>query len=53
MIKIDSEINNALEHMDDTFQVLPIRNTVLFPSVLMPVAVARKNSLKLVKEAHK
>lgn len=35
------------------YEVLPIRNTVLFPGVLMPVAVSRKSSLKLVKAAHR
>lgn len=35
------------------YEVLPVRNTVLFPGVLMPVAVSRKTSLKLIKAAHK
>ena len=35
------------------YEVLPVRNTVLFPGVLIPVAVARKTSLKLIKTAHK
>lgn len=33
--------------------VLPIKNTVLFPGCLIPVAVSRKSSLKLVKAAYK
>lgn len=35
------------------FEVLPIKKTVLFPGVMMPVAVSRKNSLKLVNAAFK
>ncbi|MBR1878141.1 MAG: endopeptidase La [Paludibacteraceae bacterium] len=35
------------------YEVLPVRNTVLFPGVLIPVAVSRKSSLKLIKAAHK
>ena len=33
------------------FFVLPIRNTVIFPGVLIPVTIARKNSISLVKYA--
>ncbi len=38
---------------DRDYEVLPIRNTVLFPSVLLPVAVGRAKSLKLVRATHK
>ena len=31
--------------------VLPIRNTVIFPGVLIPVTIARKNSIELVNFA--
>lgn len=37
----------------DILDVLPLRNMVLFPGVLMPVAVGRPKSLKLVKSAYK
>ena len=33
--------------------VLPIKNTVLFPGVLLPIAVSKKSSLKLIKAANK
>ena len=33
--------------------MLPIKNTVLFPSVLLPIAVSKKSSLKLIKAANK
>ena len=35
------------------YEVLPIKNTVLFPGVLLPIAVSKKNSLKLIKSADK
>ena len=35
------------------YEVLPIKNTVLFPGVLLPIAVSRKSSLKLIKAANK
>lgn len=36
-----------------TLPILPLRNMVLFPGVVMPVAVGRKSSLRLVKTAEK
>lgn len=33
--------------------ILPIRNTVLFPGVVLPITVGRSKSIKLVKKAHK
>ena len=34
-------------------EVLPIKKTVLFPGIMMPVAVSSKNSLKLVRAAER
>ena len=39
--------------MDATLPILPLRNMVLFPGVVMPVAVGRKSSLRLAKAADK
>lgn len=33
--------------------ILPIRNTVLFPGVVLPITVGRDKSIKLIQEAHK
>ncbi len=33
--------------------ILPIRNTVLFPGVVLPITVGRDKSIKLVQEAYK
>ena len=35
------------------YEVLPIRNNVVFPGVMMPIAINKKSSLKLVKNAEK
>ena len=37
--------------MDEVVPVLPLRNMVLFPTVVMPVTVGRKSSLKLIQNA--
>ena len=41
------------KRVEPYFDVLPIKNTVLFPDVLMPIAVSKKSSLKFIKAANK
>src|SRR5699024_6808631 len=36
----------------DELPVLPLKNTVLFPGVVVPITVGRDRSLELVKEAY-
>lgn len=33
--------------------ILPLRNTVLFPGVVLPITVGRESSLKLIREVHR
>lgn len=37
---------------NDTLPLLALRNMILFPSVVMPVSVGRKKSLRLIREAY-
>jgi len=37
----------------DTLPILPLRNTVLFPGVILPISVGRNKSLKLIREIYK
>lgn len=39
--------------VDDSLPVLPLRNMVLFPGVVLPISVGRESSLKLVNDAYK
>lgn len=41
------------EEIDKCLPILPLRNMVLFPGVVLPVAVGRKSSLRLIDEAYK
>ena len=41
------------EQVNPYYDVLPIKNKVMFPGVLIPIAVSKKNSLKLIKAANK
>jgi ATP-dependent Lon protease len=40
------------EEIPEQVPILPIRNTVLFPGVVIPITVGRKKSIKLVKNAY-
>ena len=42
------EENYTINQEQPYFEVLPIKNTVLFPGVLLPIAVSKKSSLKLI-----
>src|SRR3990172_5787187 len=48
----DEEQLNA-EKTPDEFPILPLRNTVLFPGVVIPITVGRDKSIKLIKDAYK
>ena len=39
--------------LPDELSILPIRNAVLFPGVVMPITVGRIKSIKLVKKAYR
>ena len=41
------------EEIDKCLPVLPLRNMVLFPGVVLPVAIGRKSSLRLIDHAYK
>ena len=41
------------EQTPDVLPILPLRNTVLFPGVVIPITVGRDKSIKLIKEAYK
>lgn len=41
------------EELPDSLPILPLRNTVLFPGVVIPITVGRDKSIRLVKDAYK
>ena len=47
----DEELMNN-EQLPDIVSVLPLRNTVLFPGVVIPITVGRDKSIKLIKDAY-
>ena len=46
----EEQMNN--EQMPEIVSVLPLRNTVLFPGVVIPITVGRDKSIKLIKDAY-
>lgn len=47
----EEQMNN--EETPPVLPILPIRNTVLFPGVVLPITVARDKSIKLIQDAYK
>ncbi len=41
------------EILPDSLPILPLRNTVLFPGVVIPITVGRDKSISLIKDAYK
>jgi ATP-dependent Lon protease len=47
----EEEMNN--EQLPDVLSILPLRNTVLFPGVVIPITVGRDKSIKLIRDANR
>ena len=41
------------KEMPDVLPILPLKNTVLFSGIIVPISVGRKKSLKLIKSVYK
>jgi len=46
----EEEMNN--EVLPETLAILPLRNTVLFPGVVIPITAGRDKSIKLINDAN-
>ena len=46
----EEEMNN--EELPDSLPILPLRNTVLFPGVVIPISAGRDKSIKLINDAN-
>ncbi len=49
----EDEQNVSAFEVPDILPILPLRNTVLFPGVIIPISIGREKSLKLIKEVQK
>lgn len=52
LLSNDDEAQINAEKTPNELPLLPLRNTVLFPGVIIPITVGRDKSIKLIKEAY-
>lgn len=48
----DDDDSKPEDNFREILPILPLRNTILFPGVVIPITVGRAKSLKLVREAY-
>ncbi|MGC9150799.1 MAG: endopeptidase La [Microbacter sp.] len=48
-----NDAENMTFQSDELFPVLPLRNMVMLPNIVLPIAVSRNKSLRLVREVYK
>lgn len=53
VIADEKELLNEDITIPDTVPILTLRNTVLFPGVIIPINIGRKKSLQLIQDANK
>ena len=52
LLSADDEEQMNSESIPEELPILPLRNTVLFPGVVIPITVGRDKSIKLIKDAY-
>lgn len=53
LIPADEDVREFADDESIELPILALRNTVLFPGVVIPITVGRKKSIKLVRKAYK
>jgi len=53
LLSQEDEDNMKNQVIPDVLPILPLRNTVLFPGVVIPITVGRDKSIQLIKDANK
>jgi ATP-dependent Lon protease len=52
MINPEQDSDLKVDDLPEELSILPIKNTVLFPGVVIPITVGRQKSIRLVKKAY-
>jgi len=52
LLTAEDEEQMNQDELPEELSILPLRNTVLFPGVVIPITVGRDKSIRLVKEAY-
>lgn len=53
LLSLEDEEHINSQELPAELPILPLRNTVLFPGVIIPITVGRDKSITLIKEAYK
>ena len=53
ILSVDEDDSTRKENLPPVLPILPLRNNVLFPGVVIPISVGRERSIKAVKKAFK
>ncbi|MFH1320553.1 MAG: endopeptidase La [Bacteroidota bacterium] len=52
ILSTEDEMQLSSEKIPDIISILPLRNTVLFPGVVIPITIGRDKSIKLIDDAY-
>ncbi len=52
LINPEQDMDIKPEDLPEELSILPIKNTVLFPGVVIPITVTRQKSIRLIKKAY-
>src|SRR5690554_6330755 len=53
LMSMEDEDAMEKENLPETLPILPLRNTVLFPGVVIPITAGRDKSIRLINESNK
>ncbi len=53
LLSPEEEEQMTAEELPELLPILPLKNTVLFPGVVIPITINRDKSIKLIKEVYK
>ena len=53
LLSQEDEDEMSAAELPEILSILPLRNTVLFPGVVIPITVGRDKSIKLIKDSYK
>ncbi len=53
LLSAEDEEQMNKENLSEVLPILPLRNTVLFPGVVIPITVGRDKSIRLIQDAYK
>ncbi len=53
LLSAEEEEQMTAEELPESLSILPLKNTVLFPGVVIPITVSRDKSIKLIRDIYK